>query len=212
MLTVACVLKTGGEYAPHHVEALARGVRRHLSIVHRFVCLTDVPADLPAGIEPIALPDPWRKWWGKICLFKKGLITGPVLFLDLDTIVVGPIDDIAMGHRFTVLENFWSPARIGSGLMAWDCDLSAIYDAFRTDPPRFMREYNTTEKWGDQGFIRFNSPQKWDLWQKRFPGRVVSWKKHCRDGVPAAASIVCFHGQPRPWMTPLWSEQWTRPS
>jgi len=27
----------------------------------------------------------------------------------------------------------------------------------------------------------------------------VSYKVHCRAGVPAGARVVCFHGRPKPW-------------
>lgn len=205
MLTVACVLKTGGDYLPHHVEALSKSVWDNLSLAHRFVCLTDVPNKMPEGVMGIQLPDLWPGWWSKICLFKKGLFEGPVFYLDLDTIVVKKIDDVVLGHRFTVLRNFWTTTgRIGSGLMAWNCDLSYIYDQFKTDPNRFIAKYKTKEYWGDQGFIFHNSKEKWELWQDKYPGKIVSWKLGCKDGVPSQASIVCFHGQPRPWMTTLW--------
>lgn len=207
MLTVVCVMKSGGEYTPYHVKALEASVRRHLTIPHRFVCFTDVPDKMPAGVMPIILPHNWPGWWSKICLFKKGLIEGPTFYLDLDTIPVGNMNDLVLGHRFTVLQNFWTTTgKIGSGLMAWDCDLSAIYDAFKQNPVQFIEQYKTRDRWGDQGFIFHHSPIKWDMWQHRHPGRVVSWKLGCHAGqVPKDASIVCFHGVPRPWNTPLWS-------
>lgn len=166
----------------------------------------------------IPLRHDWPKWWPKIELFHPDM-PRPVLFADLDTIICGPLDDVALGHQFTVLENFWHKDRIGSGMMAWDCDLSAIYTAFAQAPARFMREYVTQERWGDQGFIKAHSPVEPERWQRKHPGKVVSYKHHCRPGVnpkmsiigkpviPAGASVVCWHGQPRPWKTPLWDMQ-----
>ncbi|MBX9757212.1 MAG: hypothetical protein K2Y29_00435 [Beijerinckiaceae bacterium] len=201
LLTVVTVLKGGGEYTPAHVRQVRDGVARWLAAPHRFVCLSDVEAD---GYERIPLVHGWRGWWSKIELFRPGVLSGPVFYADLDTMFFGPLDDIVAGHRFTVLDNFWSRERIGSGLMAWDCDLSAIYRAFLQDPDGFMAEYRTKLKWGDQGFIRFNWPAPADRWQRLHPGRVVSYKFHCKQGVPARGSVVCFHGNPRPWATPLW--------
>lgn len=205
MLNVVCVLKSGGEYYPEHVEALGRRVKKHLTRPHRFLCLTDIPNQVDA--DAIKLPDNWPGWWSKICMFKEGLIEGPTFFLDLDTIPVGNMDDLVLGHRFTVLRNFWTTTGlIGSGLMAWDYDLSPIYHAFKINPQQFIDTYKTRERWGDQGFILHHTPVKFDMWQHKHPGRVVSWKLGCNLGVPQDASIVCFHGQPRPWMTPLWSQ------
>lgn len=208
-LTVACVLKSGGDYQPKHVHALRDGVARHLSRLHRFVCLTDVAVDC----EMVPLIHGWPGWWSKIELFRP--CSGPVLYLDLDTIVVGSLDDIAVGHRFTVLQNFWAeaykePQRIGSGVMAWDCDLSSIYETFRRDADRLLVEYKTKAKWGDQAFIKDHTPVEMERWQQKYPGRVVSFKKHVlpNRGVPAGASVVCFHGQPRPWGLPPFQRAW----
>lgn len=209
MLTVACVLRSGGDFHADHVRHLQDGVRRWLTLPNRFVCLTDTPV---AGVDCITDQNLPPKWWGKLTLFKRGLFNSPVFFADLDTVIVGPLDQIVTGHRFTVLDNFWNGKRglagearyIGSGLMAWDCDLSPIHDAFAADPARFMAEYQTKEKWGDQAFIRDHTPVPVDRWQEKHPGAVFGFKHHCKNGVPAGASVVCFGGRPRPWHTDLW--------
>lgn len=215
-LTIACVLKTGPEYQVNHVLALHAGFQRHLWRPHRFVCLTDcgaVPAAAMerAGIEPIRLKHGWRGWWSKMELFRPGLFAGPVLYADLDTIIVGPLGDLVEGHHFTVLRSFWAktPAdpRIGSGLMAWNTELGLMYQQFRRGFQKAMGEYVTTERWGDQGFIKEHAPTAWEIWQDKFPGRVISYKKHvvpAGGAVPEGAAIICYHGQPRPWNTPLW--------
>jgi len=53
---------------------------------------------------------------------------------------------------------------------------------------------------GDQGFL--NSVLKPELWQKVLPGKVVSYKVDCQNAIPDEASVVCFHGKPRPWDIP----------
>jgi hypothetical protein len=203
-LTVACVLRSGGEYTPVHVEALRAGVAAHLKAPHRFVCLTD----MKVACETIALEQDWPGWWSKIELFRPGIFAGPVFYADLDTIVTGPLDELVRGHEFTVLRNFWKPDRIGSGLMAWDADLSRIYYAFRCNPDRFIRDYKTPERWGDQSFIKDHSTFEPERWQAKYPGKIVSYKFHVRDAgrVPPGAAVVCFHGQPRPWATNLWKK------
>ncbi len=209
-ITVACVLRSGPEYKVEHVVALRDGVRRHLAMTHRFVALTDLVDEVEAaGVDAIPLKHDWPGWFSKIELFRGDLFEGPVFYADLDTIVVGPLDDIVLGHRFTVLQSFWSAEekRIGSGLIAWDADLSAIYREFERSSTRWMREYKTTAKWGDQGFIYYNSPIRPERWQQKYPGRIFSYKRDIlRAGavIPASASVIAFHGVPRPWATPLW--------
>lgn len=209
MLTVVCVLKGGGDYRPEHVHALRDGVARNLTTPHQFVCLTDMAVDC----DHLWLLRGWPGWWSKMELFD-GRITGPTLYLDLDTIITGPLDEIVIGHTFTVLRNFWAveynePNRIGSGLMAWDEDLSAIYKTFASKPDHFLCKYKTKggsstfirAHFGDQMFIQHHTPILMERWQDKFPGKVVSFKKHVlpNGGVPKGASICCFHGVPRPW-------------
>jgi hypothetical protein len=205
MLNVVCVLRSGGDYRVDHVAALRDGVERNLTIPHHFVCLTDL-SRVARNVTVAPLVHGWPGWWSKIELFRPDLFSYPVFYLDLDTIIVGPLDDLVLGHKFTVLQNFWAKDRIGSGLMAWSYNLSWIYRKFCMCPERFMRDYQTTERWGDQGFIRFNSPIEPSRWQAKFPGRVVSYKFHVRPQgkVPEGASIIAFHGKPRPWQTSLW--------
>lgn len=207
MLTIACVLRGGAEFRTEHVAALAAGVRAHLTSPHRLLCLTDLAGEVEgAGVEAVPLREPWPGWWAKIELFRPNLFDGPVFYLDIDTVIVGPLDDLVLGHRFTVLENFWAPDRIGSGLMAWDAaaDLGQIYRRFCMAPEAIMRQYVTPERWGDQGFIRFNSPVKPETWQAKHPGRVVSYRRHVLPAgrVPGGASVVCYGGKARPWNTP----------
>jgi len=215
MLTVACVLKAGGEFKPAHVDALCTRVKRHLNTPHRFVCLTDIEHLVSREIDVMRLENNWPGWWSKIELFAHNF-GGPVLYMDLDTIPCGPLDGLGNGDGFTMLENFWRPDRVGSGLMAWDMDLTSIYRDFCRAPQAYMVEYTTPDKWGDQAFIWKHSPVQPRRFQKRFPGRIVSYKMHCRPGmdpkaptsgdikVPDGACIIAFHGQPRPWHTPLW--------
>ncbi len=222
LLTVVCVLRSGGDYVPAHVLALRDGVRRHLKMPHTFVCLTDLCDEVAsAGIVTRRLSNNWPGWWSKIELFHPAIrdwdptFEDRVFYADLDTIIAGPLDDIVLGHQFTVLRNFWRDDRIGSGLMAWDTDLSEIYRRFASDPEGWMREYKTPDKWGDQQFIFDNSPIQPERWQDKHPGRVVSYKRDIvrlhRGKVPPEASIICYHGRPRPWETKLWPSRTTPP-
>jgi hypothetical protein len=122
--------------------------------------------------------------------------------MDLDTTVRGdltPLLDAAEAHDFIALKDFNPHIReMGSGLMAWRGDASHIYDAFRANPAEQM-ERCTTPRWlGDQGFIEPLTEGR-AYWQDILPGAVVSWKKHCQQGVPDSARVICFHGKPRPW-------------
>ena len=90
-LTVVCVWVQGHvPYGVEYVARLASSVRRSLARPYAFVCLTDQPRRVPAGVIPIEVPSPrpLKGWWSKIELFQPGRFTGRVLFLDLDSLIV----------------------------------------------------------------------------------------------------------------------------
>ncbi|MCP1832830.1 hypothetical protein [Bradyrhizobium sp. USDA 4545] len=206
MLTVACVLKSGGIYDATWVARLRDGVTRHLAQPHRFVCLSDV--EVPC--ERIPLEHDWPGWWSKLELFK---LRGPVLFFDLDTAIVGDLTDVARvadHHATVVLQDFYRlGAGIGSGVMSWnDLDLCrGLYDRFAADPVGWMKRIGGR---GDQGFLEdAGYAQHYGRWQHLLPGQIVSYKVHCRGGqspatgqwtepgIPGDARVVCLHGYPK---------------
>ena len=188
---VLTVLRSGGEYKPEHVERLAAQVEEYNPGVE-FACLSDVPT--PGWIK--AQHD-WPGWWCKIEAFR---LAGPVLYMDLDTTIVGDLTPLLrVSERFTVLRDFNYPQRdMGSGIMAWRGDMGALYRLFAQNPRLHIAENSSPRWWGDQGFIERNTSVR-AYWQDVAPGAVVSWKKHCRNGVPKDARVVAFHGKPRPW-------------
>ena len=68
---------------------------------------------------------------------------------------------------------------------------------------------------GDAVWIRENV-YNYDYLQDDFPGKLVSYKADCLNketgkvNIPAGASIVCFHGKPRPHTitNPLFTTHW----
>jgi hypothetical protein len=182
MTTILTVLRAGKDFAPKHVQWLARQVPD-------LRCLSDQPV---TGVPTHALRRTWPGWWAKMEAFDVDMIPGDVLLMDLDTVV---FDLPAMPGQTTVLPDFYRPALMGSGVMfLTEADRSRCFDAFARDPKRHMRECTTRAKWGDQGFLAQHIGQA-----PRWGAEVRSFKVHCRSGVPAGTKVVCFHGQPRPW-------------
>lgn len=180
----ACVLRSGGDFRPEHVQWLARQVPG-------LVCLSDVPVD---GVPTIPLVYDWPGWWSKIEMCGPSL-NGDVLMMDLDTVVLSLPD---MPTETTVLRDFTEPSVMGSGFMfVTAADRARIWEAWIADPERHMRENTRWPKWGDQGFLQdhIGDCQKW-----QDVAKVYSYKVHCRGRkLPAGAQIVCHHGHPRPW-------------
>lgn len=218
MITVACVYRTGGDFDREYVRRLKDGVERNLTLPHRFACLTDDEGLNVGGLtEIVPLAHDWPGWWAKIELFK---LAGPVLYLDLDMVVVGSLDKlvrkiIEQDVAFVMLRGFYRRDQC-SGIMGWNGDVSHIYQAF-------VKAVESGVNWSPmkrayQGYIamqtkegRFRGDQEWlrlylstngmpVVFVQDLVDGIYSYKAHVNQGkwLPSQARIVCFHGRPRP--------------
>ena len=199
MLTVACVC--WGNYqgrALEYVQKLQRGVARNLDQPHRFVCFTD--QHLPVDTLPLA--PGLTGWWNKLQLFAPWAFTHGerVLYLDLDNIVVGGLDELAEHKGVIWLDDWgWKTRVYGSGVMVWDAgeheEVWTTFEAGRSD-------------------IGLHGDQDWLTqiggWERLPPGLCRSYKYECRDSVPQGTRVVCTHGTPKPhqiltgWVPQAW--------
>lgn len=198
-MKIVTVLRTSDSYKKEYVDLLHVQCKRHAPNIE-FVCISD--DERVFGYQK--MEHDWPKWWPKIEIFK---IKGPVLYLDLDTLVVDSLDGMineASKHQFVGIRDFYKDSAklertLGSGVMYWNGDFSYLYDIFKQDPQRHMKECTTGRWWGDQGFIEKHLKTPPAFWQDITPKKLVSWKVHCKNGIPNDASIVAFHGKPKPW-------------
>lgn len=179
-ITFVCVLKTGGLYTAAHVDRLWQMLRRYHAAPFRFICLTDDPA-VPYGR---ALRHGWPGWWAKLEIFEHDW--GLTCYLDLDVTITAPLDwlDALPAGRFHGMQDAFLPGRMNSSVMIWTGPLPGVTAGFDIDVHRQDRE-------GDQAWIETQIHN----WMPLVPPQVCSFKKHGLD----AASIVVFHGKPKPW-------------
>lgn len=181
MVTPVCVLRSGGDFEPRHVQWLAKQVPG-------LICLSDQNV---AGVKTIPLQTDWPGWWAKMEAFGPS-IEGDIWLIDLDTVVLKmpPRPEVT-----TVLTDWNRPeSGIGSGFMYITAeDRERVWKAFNADPDRNMREHASL---GDQGFLyeHLRGAARWG-------DNVRSYKIHCRGGLPEGTDVACFHGKPRPWQT-----------
>lgn len=204
-LTVLCVLRSGGDYDAEYVRKLRDGCRKHLTIPHRFVCLSDVPVPC----ERIELRHNWSGWWSKIEVFRPDVITGPTLYLDLDTVITGKLDPVmTMPYDFAMLNIRAKDTKVGnSGAMWFTKAYPHVYERFAEKPQHWIDYHvsNAHDRYmGDQAFISdcFEDIPKL---HHALPGFFLSYKyDRCQDRVPKGCSVVCFGGHPRPHEAPGW--------
>ena len=201
-VTVACVLKSGGDFTKTYVEKLMRGAERCLKNVnYEFVCLTD-RTDIKC-CRTIPLENDWPGWWSKIELFRPGVFTGKIIYFDLDTVLIKNISELAgLPRKITMLKAFNPAKNRASGIMIWKAgDYDFIYKNF---------EKNPNFRGGDQDYIVDQLKRRGGALAVQRTTPVASYKHHCQEELPKDARIVCFHGKPRPnrvkdeWMKEYW--------
>jgi len=187
-MKTVCVLKSGGKYTAEHVRWLF-AQRPGIWLW----CFSDV--EVP-GVPTVRLRHDLPGWWSKIEVFGPAF-NEDVLYLDLDSVITGPLDDLMRAGQTTLCSDFLQPKFANSSVMyiAQD-DKAKVYDRFMQDPHAHMNTYRKwPARWGDQGFIADCLPEA-----ARWPQEWVrSYRVHCRDGMPEGCCVVAFHGQPKPW-------------
>jgi glycosyltransferase involved in cell wall biosynthesis/uncharacterized Rossmann fold enzyme len=212
-VTFVC-LKAGDAYGSEYVNILRDMIQRNMpaGTFFRFVCITDDIQGLADGTEVIPLPDDLETWWGKLYMFKRGLFRDGerLIFMDLDTVIIGGLHEIvSYKGQFATLRDFYHPQRLGPAIIAWEAGefAASIWEEWvaQGKPRNPMGDL-----WWLNNLEQGRFPKKVDILQEQFPGKFVSFKAHCDPYPPTGASVVCFHGQPKPencateWVSSVW--------
>jgi hypothetical protein len=202
-INIIC-LKWGEKYNSDYVNRLYHAVKRNTTISFKFHCFTDDPSEINSEIIIHELPyKNIESWWNKLYLFSDEIDIpqgDKIFYIDLDTLIVDNIDDIVShdDKKIIVLKDFLNgiaatAGEMGSGLMSWrHGDYTYIWTKFINDPNQAIK---SVEPFGDQQWIDQCVKDR-SYWQEIFPDRIVSFKVHCRSGLPENASIICYHGKP----------------
>lgn len=188
----------GEKYTDRDVLLLQSQVSKNLSQPHRFRCLSDRARD---GIDCFVPSETWPGWWSKLLLFRYA--AGQVLYLDLDVVVTGELDSL-LSERLSLPSNWGQSGHGGcqSSVMSWDTksgSYGVLADLFHVEsltPPANGNYGYYQGLWGDQEYItqHLGNPGRYI----REMHGVYSYKYHCQGDVPDDASVVCFHGAPKP--------------
>ncbi len=223
-LNVVCV-KWGSLYDSKYVNRLCHGVLKHSTRTVNFFCVTDDSAGIDEVVTCLPLQDlPFQDAlnkaqkkaqkkdgaYKKVAIFEPGFlpVTGPVLALDLDVVITGPIDSLAdfAPGQVAMAPPFSRKGRIptlGEGSVIKfepDChgflytDIANSTASMVSDTLGSEQTYTSTRAQAHECFQPF--PDDW----------IVSFKRHCRPkGLakiisapkkPKTAKVVCFHGRP----------------
>jgi len=216
--TTVCCLKWGTQYGPEYVNILYAMVQRNVQMAgFDFVCFTDNPRGIHSWIRTAPLPYEAPKWWGKMGLYMPtipGIHTERLLFLDLDVVVIGPLDEMLHYPGDLVMAMDWPSGTWPSGDLKnrnGQTSVTLLKVGSRTD---IWEKYvaagkPTYQTPGDQEWINENFPGGMALFPERF---VQSYKLHKLQGdTLPKCSVVMFHGEPKPescggWVKERWHE------
>jgi len=192
-------------YATTYIHRLRNGIARYLNLEHKFIlACRKKPPGLDSTINTIHLPDHGlmgempRMW----LLSQDAPLNGRILLFDLDTVITGPLDDVAQyDGRFAVLDDLWSPGVCGGGVFGFQAHDEELHDTIWAPAVQNPDQTNKMTGGDERLWLRHVIPDA-DRWQTLYPGRFVSSKpqptRKLRVDVPEEVSVVCFHGRPRP--------------
>lgn len=216
-INIIC-MKWGTKYDASYVNKLYAMVQRHLTLPFTMTCFTDNADDINADINirplpSLALPEntPERGWL-KLATFSPNLggLEGLALFLDLDVVIVGSLDDF-FTHGMTNPETVYlaydekkRKAAIGNSSV-YRFNIGGhtdILDHFRNHFSAIKEQHRN-----EQAYLSYELAQKDALgfWPKEW---CPSFKYHCiprfpenlweEPTIPDGAKIILFHGNPEP--------------
>lgn len=224
-------LKHGKKYSSEYVNRLYDMVSRNCTLDYQFVCLTDDPKGLNGNIVTHPLPPELTGWWCKPYMFSKDLpIKGTILYMDLDIILSGNIDELFTYKpgRWCAIRDFTRKMRPGwvkynSSIVRFDTgQLDHVWTGFKKGAVNIMKRMHGDQDWlyeADKNAIYW--PDDWILswkWEIRrdkqfLPGGMRGDRKfkiveHCKP--PETCKVCVFHGDPNPhncddpWVVENW--------
>jgi len=198
---IVCAYTPGGDFDGCWKEYVSRLYKSVVPNVGRslewdFVCLSKKDPQIEGVI--------WKKlaanlegWHVKFEMFREDLWEGydNVLFLDLDTVVVGRLDDmLSIKQRFSLLADLYHPTKPASGVVLFEPKgFNFLFEkACLMNPVRRIPDIYLIVQWLKQAGIEYGTLQ--DFY------KIVSYKADVRDKqeIDHDTQIVCFHGKPRP--------------
>lgn len=172
-----------------------------------FTVLTDDPHGYDAGILVRPLPcHGLEGWWNKIALFQPHLFPAGdrIIYFDLSCVITGRLDALLTYNQpsLLLLQDFFYPDHVQSSIMAWESgkhvEIYMLYDGLG---------FPQSDPGGDQVWIEEHCGTPILRIQDLFSKFALSYK--CDPVIPADASVVVFHGHPKPhecgdWVPAVW--------
>lgn len=194
-------------YAADHVNKIANGFDRWLKTPHEVVCITDDPTGIDGSVRTIPL---WRdqfeygRDWHRVKIFSEEMedLIGPrFVSVDLDTILVGPLDVLFdHDHPFKAWQDPLRPHQYCTAL--FQMDAGAYPHIWEQFDPKFAMNLRLSGKYNgyDQAWVSYALPGA-PVWTAM--DGVLSFKRDIIGGdelpgfadIPSNSRLITFHGK-----------------
>jgi hypothetical protein len=212
--TVLC-MKWGAKYGADYVNRLYAMTARNLARPFRMVCLTDDAAGVRAEVTcaPIpALPpiaQPKERGWSKLASFSPalvGLVGDLVLYLDLDVVILGPLDPL-FDHpgRMPLIRDWYHPVRLVGNSSVYryrPAEQHALFEAFCADTDAIVTRIRNEQEFLSEFLEQRGELSFWPkAWCQSFrvsclaPWPLRAWQTPRQ---PPDCRVLVFHGEPKP--------------
>lgn len=211
---IICV-KWGEKFGPEYVNKLYGMAKRNITGDFRLVCFTDIADGLRPEVETRPLPElgcphpehtigKWRKvvLWGR----ELGGLSGPVLFVDLDSVILDNIDGYFTygSPNDVILARNWAKPFSGMGqtsIFRFPVGQNLhILDNFRKNPQQIADKYRFEQHYitsSVTGGIKF-WPGKWTRHFRIHCLPYFPFRYFYSARKPGNAKVVTFPGGPNP--------------
>ena len=212
-MNIICI-KWGDKFSAEYVNRLYAMVSSNLSSPFRFVCFTENSAgirdeveiqDLPELDLPAGAPE---RGWRKLTVFKKdfGGLSGTTLFLDLDVVIVGSLDDFfSHSGDFLIAHDKKNPNKPEGNSSIFRFEIGQypqILQYFEQNSALVKNQVRHEQAYLSREMHKLGKLEYWpDEWVPSFKYRCCpSWLKSWLQApsIPAGAKVILFHGLPNP--------------
>lgn len=134
-MNIVC-FKVGDLYSAEHVNKLYNMVKRNTTYDFNLICFTEQPKDIEKHIDVRPLPcEGLYHWWNRMALFKKGVLSGPCINIDLDVVIHNNIDEVfELDDSLYMVPRNW----IGGGIHIGCSGYNDCVVKFNADKHNFM--------------------------------------------------------------------------
>ena len=186
-----------GVFKPEHVHALKKMVETHLSIPHRFVCITDKPDELDCETFPLwSFPE--FNWsddcWRRIKIFDPEINTqfgDRIISIDLDVLIEGDFAHLIENIDFQCMKGDASPLNTSFFTLKTGT-MSHIWEQFSGKAVNVVKR--SGYKGSDQAWLSVMA-EKPSMWTEK-DGVSTYRRLKVR---PSERIVTAFPGTIKPW-------------